>query len=141
MECLYPSWLPSLLKVTSINNIISMILRRLSKATENNAIYCQTGIMLCRSHDPTFSLPLVLWKKKCSSLHFGFLCLFCFFGHFTSNFKSDFESDFECDFFLLNPSHQLIVELCAYPSYNLISLSYSMPVFSANLFGLFLKYF
>ena len=32
----------------------------------------------------------------------------------------------------------IVIELCAYPSDNLISLSYSMPVFSANLFGLFL---
>ena len=32
---------------------------------------------------------------------------------------------------------QFIVESCASPSYNLISLSYSMPDFSANLFGLF----
>ena len=39
--------------------------------------------------------------------------------------------------FLPNPSHQLIVELCTSPSDNLISLSYLMPAFSANLFGLF----
>ena len=61
---------------------------------------------------------------------------------FESNFEfeSDFESDLKSDFeyiFLLNPSHQPIVELCASPSDNLISLSYSMPVFSANSFGLF----
>ena len=36
-------------------------------------------------------------------------------------------------------SHQLIVESYASPSNNLISLSYSMPVFSAILFGLFSK--
>ena len=34
-------------------------------------------------------------------------------------------------------SHQLIVESCASPFNNLISLDYSMPVFSANSFGLF----
>ena len=45
------------------------------------------------------------------------------------------------DFFyivsLRHSSRQLIVESCASPSNNLISLSYSMPVFSANLFGPF----
>ena len=34
-------------------------------------------------------------------------------------------------------SRQLIAKSCASPSNNLISLSYSMPVFSANLFGFF----
>ena len=34
-------------------------------------------------------------------------------------------------------SRQLIVESCASHSNNLISFSYSMPVFSANLVGLF----
>ena len=36
-------------------------------------------------------------------------------------------------------SRQLIVESCSSTSNNLISLSYLMPVFSANLFGPFLK--
>ena len=35
-------------------------------------------------------------------------------------------------------SHQLIIDSCAYAPDNLISLSYSMPAFSANLFGLFI---
>ena len=33
---------------------------------------------------------------------------------------------------------QLIIDYCASPSDNLISLSYSMPAFSENSFGLFL---
>ena len=37
--------------------------------------------------------------------------------------------NFESDFFLSNSSHLLIFELCTSPSDNLISLSYSMPVF------------
>ena len=50
-----------------------------------------------------------------------------------------FSSNEQFEFlFLLNLSIQLIVKLYASPSDNLISLSYSMPVFSANLFGLFL---
>ena len=33
--------------------------------------------------------------------------------------------------------HHLIIDSCASPSDNLISISYSMPAFSANSFGLF----
>ena len=33
--------------------------------------------------------------------------------------------------------HQLMIDSCSSPSGNLLSLSYSMPVFRANLFGLF----
>ena len=64
-----------------------------------------------------------------NSEHFesDFESIFDFESDFKSNFKSNFESDFEYSF-LLNPSHQLIVELCAYPSENHISLSYLMPV-------------
>ena len=43
---------------------------------------------------------------------------------------------------LLAELDQLIIDSCASPSDSLISLSYSMPDFSANLFGLFfLKFF
>ena len=67
---------------------------------------------------------------------------------FGSDFGSDFSSDVSADVgfpilvLILVPIsisvllNQLIVELCASPSDNLISLSYLMPVFSANLFGL-----
>ena len=77
--------------------------------------------MLCRSHDPTLRLRSLFFggeEGKPSSLLFGFLCLFCFFGHFKFDFE--FESDFKSDF----------------GSDKLISLSYSLPVFSANSFGL-----
>ena len=37
----------------------------------------------------------------------------------------------------LTTPDQLIIESCVCPSDNLISLSYSMPAFSVNLFGLF----
>ena len=82
-----------------------------------------------------------------SYLLFFILCLFkLFLLFFESNFESDFQFNFQTDFEsnisnlisnlisnpILNPS-------IASPSDNLISLSYSMPVFSANLFGLFLK--
>ena len=62
-----------------------------------------------------------------SSLLFFFLCLF------------SFASFFFCIFFRLSGVswHQIIVESCASPSNNLISLRYPMPVFSANSFGLF----
>ena len=61
-----------------------------------------------------------------SSFQIGyFVCLFDFGSDFSSDFESDFGSDFESDF----------------GSDNLISLSYLMSVFIANLFGLFSIYF
>ena len=47
--------------------------------------------------------------------------------------NGDFSSNFGSDFYF--------VKLCASPSDNLISLSYPMPVFSANSFGLFFENF
>ena len=69
-------------------------------------------------------------KKSCHPYLFSSFCLsfyFCYLGSFCIFFSG-------LIFFLLR---QLIFESCASPSDNLISLIYSMPVFSANLFGLF----
>ena len=72
-------------------------------------------------------------------LFFGFLRLFCFFGHFEfdfefeSDFKFDFEFDFESDF---ESAFESDFE-SDFGSDNLISSSYSMPAFSGNSFGLF----
>ena len=73
-------------------------------------------------------------EKKVIYLLFFCFCIFffIFFIFFTSFwFTIFFTSSARAS------SLQLIAEFCASPSTNLISLSYSMLVFSANLFGLF----
>ena len=71
----------------------------------------------------------------------AFILLFClsrlfFFGIFFS------VASFFFRVFLLWFDHfehlELIIDSCASPSDNFISLSYSMPAFSANSFGLFI---
>ena len=54
-----------------------------------------------------------------------------FKSDFKSNFESDFKSDFESNFVIK------LLNCVLPPSDNLISLSYSMPAFSANTFRLF----
>ena len=73
--------------------------------------------------------------------------MFNFEFEFSFDFESDFEFNFEFNFRVrirfqfrvhLNP---ILNPSVAFPTDNLISLSYSMPVFSANLFGLFSLHF
>ena len=82
-------------------------------------------------------------KKNWFSSFFPFRVFFCL---------ARFYSPFLHPFFFLLPFclrfffniislRQLIVESCASPSNNLISLSYLMPVFSENLFGPFFSFF
>ena len=94
-------------------------------------------------------LPNVLWKHF--TWHFYFFVFFSVFFssfwfllvHMNSNAFKPVQT--RSNTFKLVQTHvswrQLIVESCASPSNNLISLSYAMPVFSANLFGLFLILF
>ena len=77
-----------------------------------------------------YASAILSWKKKKRSSFF-FLCLFFFCVLFLLRLF------FFCIFFQMIIRRQFIVESCASPSNNLISLSYSMPVFSANLFRLF----
>ena len=111
--------------------------------------------MLCRSYDPTY---VFIWsdfvKKK--NIHFPpFLILvsfqfsFKFSYDFGSDFESDFSSDFEADFgsdFESDFSSDFEYNFGSnfgsdFGSDNLISLSYSMAAFRANLFGLFFLQF
>ena len=94
---------------------------------------------------------ILLWKKKLSSLLFSFASFFHVFFPFLSFFVCIFFSYASSldlpGWTLTNPdrpglsapvsSLQFIIKSCASPSNNLISLSYLMPVFSANLFRLF----
>ena len=78
--------------------------------------------------------------KKPSFLLFSFrlfflLCLFSFASFFFCVFIVHLFSDYLTSARV--SWRQFIVESCASPSNNLISLSYSLPVFSANLFRLF----
>ena len=81
-----------------------------------------------RSHDPCPGL-MPIFVKKSKSPFFS-LRLFSFASFFLHLFSDYLTS-------ACVSSRQIIVESCDSPSNNPISLSYSMSVFSANLFGLF----
>ena len=91
---------------------------------------------VCQSLDPI----LGIWSDYVKKSHLPWFFVFASFLLFVYFFTSFL---FRIIFILPNimpdraSSCQLIVESCASPSINLISLSYSMVVFSANLFGLF----
>ena len=59
-------------------------------------------------------------------------CLFSFTSFFWADFLTYFRTDFWTDF----QTDQLIIDSCPSSSDSIISLSYSMANFSANLFGL-----
>ena len=62
---------------------------------------------------------------------------FCFFFSFASFFLFIMVLIILSNSSISSMSHQLIIDSSASPSDNIISLSYSMPPFSANLFALF----
>ena len=84
---------------------------------------------VCRSHDPTLRIGLILWKNEKSHLPPFFSFTFFSFSRLFATFVTSF--------FTCISLRQLIDESCASPSKNLISLSYSMPGFSANLFRIY----
>ena len=98
---------------------------------------------VCRSHDPTLDIsPTFVKKSKKSSSILFFFHVFFFFGSFFIIFPPIIYRPTPITWMELVAlarviSLQFIVESCTSPSNNLISLSYSMPVFSVNLFGLF----
>ena len=77
----------------------------------------------------------VWFCEKKEVIYLLFFVFFCFFGAFLFCFRIRFLIRLPIRFPIRFP----IWVLLPGPSDNLISLSYSMPVFSANLFGLFFK--
>ena len=97
--------------------------------------------MLCRSLDPTLGLRVLFFMEKDIYLLFGFCVFFTFiFVTFLLHFRPDFRPDFVPISSRFHPDFVPISSRFRpdFGSDNLISLSYSLPVFSANLFGLFL---
>ena len=86
--------------------------------------------MACRSHDPILGIWSTFYEKKSFVPHF-FRIFFCYI-FFSQRFFS---------FFQFGSAHvrPLVSSMLNFvpPSDNIILLNYSIPVFSANMFGLF----